>query len=84
MVKIKSTIGALLTKREAAAYLGIAPRTLDDWRAAKGIACIERPGYVRFLVSDLEAFLERHRRPERSVSSFRPRLKEQVQTTHEV
>ena len=67
--------GALLIKKEAAAYLGISPRTLDDWRKAKAIACIERPGFVRFLPSDLEAFLERHRRPERSVTTFRPRLK---------
>jgi hypothetical protein len=67
--------GALFTKKEAAAYLGISPRTLDDWRTAKAIACIERPGFVRFLPSDLEAFLERHRRPERSVTKFRPRLR---------
>ncbi len=51
----------LLTKAEAAEFLGISPRTLDDWRAARALPCIERPGYVRFLKSDLEAFLQAHR-----------------------
>ena len=63
----------LLTKAEAAEFLGIAPRTLDDWREANAIACIERPGYVRFLRSDLEDFLNRHRREVRKACPYRPR-----------
>ena len=63
----------LLTKAEAAEFLGIRPRTLDDWREAGAIACIERPGYVRFLRSDLEDFLNRHRRGIRKASVYRPR-----------
>jgi len=64
----------LLTKAEAAKFLGIRPRTLDDWRAANAIACIERPGYVRFLRTDLEDFLQRHRREPRKVSPFKARV----------
>tara|TARA_R110002049_G_scaffold66877_2_gene174235 strand:- start:567 stop:827 length:261 start_codon:yes stop_codon:yes gene_type:complete len=63
----------LLTKAEAADFLGIAPRTLDDWRAAKVIPVIERRGYVRFLRSDLEDFLQRHRIEARKASPYRPR-----------
>ena len=63
----------LLTKAEAADFLGIAPRTLDDWRAAKAIPVIERRGYVRFLRSDLEDFLQRHRIEARKASPYRPR-----------
>lgn len=54
-------ITELLTKAQAASYLGIAPRTLDDWRSAQAIPCIEWAGYVRFYRSDLDAFLEAHR-----------------------
>lgn len=54
----------LLTKTEAAELLGIAPRTLDEWRKAKAIACIVRPGFVRFLRSDLDAFINSHRKGE--------------------
>lgn len=63
----------LLTKAEAAKFLGIRPRTLDDWRKANAIACIERPGYVRFLRTDLEDFLQRHRREPRKATPFKPR-----------
>jgi predicted DNA-binding transcriptional regulator AlpA len=62
-----------LTKAAAAAYLGIAQRTLDDWRTAQAIPCIERPGYVRFLQSDLDAFIARHRVDARAVRVYRPR-----------
>lgn len=69
-----STTSSLLTKAEAAAYLGIAPRTLDDWRTAGAIACIERPGYVRFLRTDLEDFLQRHRIEPRKATPFKARI----------
>jgi|LakMenEpi03Aug12_release.lakeMendotaPanAssembly.Ray.scaffolds.fasta_scaffold597756_1 predicted site-specific integrase-resolvase len=65
----------LLTKSEAAKFLGIAIRTLDDWRAAGSIACIQRPNFVRFLVSDLEAFIQRHRQPERVHRTLRRRTR---------
>jgi len=65
----------LLTKAEAAAYLDIAPRTLDDWRTAQAIPCIERPGYVRFLRSDLDAFIQSHRVAARTAGAFRPRVR---------
>jgi hypothetical protein len=63
----------LLNKSAAAQFLGIAQRTLDDWRKAGSIACIERPGYIRFLLTDLEAFLEKHRREAKVATPFRPR-----------
>jgi excisionase family DNA binding protein len=51
---------AWLSKREAAEYLGISPRTLDYWTAEKP----PRVGYVklgnekRFILADLEHFKE--------------------------
>ncbi len=67
----------LFTKAEASSYLGIAQRTLDDWRTAQAIPCIERPGYVRFLRSDLDAFIQRHRVAARTASTYRPRRRRQ-------
>lgn len=67
--------GDILTKAEAATFLGIAPRTLDDWRKAKVLPVIERPGYVRFLRADLVAFIERHRVEARKAPAYRPRRK---------
>ena len=64
----------LLTKAEAAEFLGIAPRTLDDWREAGAITSIERPGYIRFLRSDLEDFLQHHRREARPSSPKRRKV----------
>lgn len=72
---MKSESYPLLTKSEAADFLGIRPRTLDDWRTAGAIACVERPGYVRFLRTDLEDFLQRHRREPRKVTPFKPRVR---------
>ncbi len=63
----------LLNKADAATYLGIRPRTLDDWRAAKAIPCIERGRYVRFLRTDLDEFLQRHRVAAKSSPAHRPR-----------
>jgi hypothetical protein len=63
----------LLTKSEAAEFLAIRPRTLDCWRDAGVIPCIERPGYVRFLKSDLDAFLHSHRVEARKGTPYRPR-----------
>ena len=67
-----STAG-ILTKAEAADYLGISQRTLDVWRQSGIIACIERPGYIRFLVADLAAFLTRYRKEARQYHPRRPR-----------
>lgn len=71
----------LLTKKEAAAYLRIAPRTLDDVRQRQGVACIVRPGYVRFLKTDLDAYLARHRIEARTATKFRPRRKKAANLT---
>ena len=63
----------LFTKTEAAAFLTIKNRTLDDWRAAKVIPCIERGRYIRFRRSDLEAFLTAHTVRPRKTPAYRPR-----------
>jgi excisionase family DNA binding protein len=63
----------LFTKAAAAEYLGIRPRTLDDWRAAKAIPCIQRGRYIRFLRADLDDFLSRHRVAAKPVPPYRPR-----------
>ncbi len=68
-----SPITPLLTKAAAAQYLGIRPRTLDDWRAAKAIPCIERGRYIRFLQADLDEFLSKHRVTAKPASTYRPR-----------
>ena len=80
-IKETKCAACLLTKKEAATYLNIAPRTLDDWRAARAIACIERPGYVRFLPSDLDDFIARHRRCERTAPRFRTRMRHLTRMT---
>lgn len=51
----------LFNKAGASAYLGIKNRTLDDWRAARLIPVIQRGRYIRFLRSDLDAFIASHR-----------------------
>ncbi|HRH95389.1 MAG TPA: helix-turn-helix domain-containing protein [Prosthecobacter sp.] len=58
---MKSPTLHLLTKREAADLLRISTRTIDYWREAFALPCIERSGYVRFLMSDLESFVTAHR-----------------------
>lgn len=63
----------LLTKAQAADYLGIKIRTLDDWRAAKAIPHISRGGYVRFRRADLNGFLTTHTIAARKDSPYRPR-----------
>jgi excisionase family DNA binding protein len=64
---------ALLTKQEAAEFLTIAVRTLDDWRQAKLIPFIKRGGYIRFRREDLEAFLHSHTQIPAPRSPYRPR-----------
>ncbi len=41
--------------------LRISTRTLDYWRDALALPCVERNGYVRFLMSDLKDFISAHR-----------------------
>ena len=77
------SVGDLLNTKQAAEFLTIRPRTLADWRAAKLIPVIERPGYVRFLRSDLEAFLQRHRVEARKAPAYRPRRKRSQPATND-
>lgn len=71
----------LLTKAEAATYLGIRPRTLDDWRTAKVIPFIERARYIRFRRSDLDAFLEANTVQPRQSTPYRPRKSRGVESS---
>lgn len=63
----------LMNKKEAAAYLTIAVRTLDDWRATKRVPCVTIGGIVRFRRSDLDAFLAAHTTQPRVAKPFRSR-----------
>ena len=65
----------LLTITEACALLKIKRRTLDDWRAAKAIPCIERGRWIRFRRSDLEAFITAHTTLPRTAPAYRPRVR---------
>lgn len=67
------TVPDLLNKKQASAFLTIAVRTLDDWRQAKIIPCIQRGGYVRFRRDDLEDFLAASTLEPRKVPPYRPR-----------
>jgi len=54
-----STSDTLKTKREAAQYLHIGTRTLDDWMKRKMIPFFKIGKVVRFRVSDLDAALDK-------------------------
>ncbi|HWB04164.1 MAG TPA: helix-turn-helix domain-containing protein [Verrucomicrobiales bacterium] len=69
----QTPLAGLLTKAQAAEYLGIKVRTLDDWRAAKAIPHISRGGYVRFRRGDLDEFLTAHTIAARPTTPYRPR-----------
>ena len=49
-----------LTTVEAGAFLGISPRTLEDWRLRGGGPVFRKLGrrLVRYVRDDLEAFIE--------------------------
>lgn len=52
------TTNQLLKIKEAAAYLGIAPKTLARWRwQGKAPRAHKLGGAVRFAVADLDAFI---------------------------
>ena len=55
-----STEQGLLTRREAAAYLGLKEQTLATWASTKryGLKYIKAGRCVRYRVRDLEAFLD--------------------------
>ena len=56
-----SNVGAALSKQQAAEFLGIAVRTLDEWIRRKRIPYSKLPsGIVRFRPEHLVAFLEKY------------------------
>ena len=51
----------LLKKREAAAMLRVGLRTLDTWISRQTIPFVKIGRAVRFLRTDIEAFIQKHR-----------------------
>ena len=53
----------VLTEREAARFLGVAPRTLNNWRYLDKGPAYTRIGSraVRYLPADLDAYRQQHR-----------------------
>jgi len=61
MNSIATSCGNLRDKKEAAAYLKIGVRTLDDWMAKRLIPYFKIGKSVRFKTADLDAALEKFR-----------------------
>jgi excisionase family DNA binding protein len=53
-------ISRALSTNEAAAFLGVSPRTLEDWRCRGGGPIFHKVGrrLVRYCLASLEAYLE--------------------------
>lgn len=51
----------LLTRKQVSEMLQTSEDTLDRWVERGEIAAIRKPGFVRFLLSDVRAFIDRHR-----------------------
>lgn len=51
---------AVLTTAQAAAYLGIAPKTLEQWRSNRQqhVPYLKIGGRVRYRLKDLDAWIE--------------------------
>jgi len=49
----------MLTKREAAKFLGVCERTIDNYRKAGALACVPYPGRVKFTMQQIHDFIER-------------------------
>jgi excisionase family DNA binding protein len=52
----------LLRKRTAAALLGVSPTTVDRLAKAGRLPCVRVGGSVRFVLSDLEGFVQTNRK----------------------
>jgi hypothetical protein len=63
MTKAIPTAERLMTEREAASFLNVSPKTLQRWRWAAHPPVFHKVGAaVRYLPSDLRAFLDAGRR----------------------
>jgi len=57
----KPSVDRLLTTEEAACHLGVSAVTLERWRSQRrGPRFVRYGRYLRYRLSDLEAFLEHH------------------------
>ena len=53
----------MLRTPEAAGYLGVSVRTLEDWRyRSGGPACVHIGKLVRYDIKDLDAWIEEHKK----------------------
>jgi excisionase family DNA binding protein len=64
--------GRLVTARELAEHLGFSAGTIVDWYEAGEIPGFKIGGRLRFRISEVEAWLERHRGRARLDSDERP------------
>lgn len=57
-----TNVSSLLSSDEAAAFLGIAPQTLAQWRCThrQAIPYLKIGKLVKYKLADLQAFLERN------------------------
>ncbi len=62
MTRQATTHETLRSRREAAAYLGVAPQTLAVWACTKRyqLPLIKIGRHVKYRQSDLDAFIERN------------------------
>jgi hypothetical protein len=62
VVRPFTLVPALMTTRQAAAWLCVSPRTLEDWRLRGGGPTFRKLGRsVRYAPSDLQAFIDHGR-----------------------
>ncbi|WP_416394190.1 MULTISPECIES: helix-turn-helix domain-containing protein [unclassified Curtobacterium] len=55
-------MSALLRSHEAADYIGVAPKTLLNWRSLrKGPVAVKQGRLLGYRVEDLDAYLAQHR-----------------------
>jgi predicted site-specific integrase-resolvase len=60
---MKHPKGPALREQEAANYIGVAPKTLANWRVSGfGPAFVKLGGAVRYLRGDLDSFIKQNRR----------------------
>jgi hypothetical protein len=59
---MRNTIPKLITSDEAAAFLGLSPRTLEGWRTrGDGPDFVRMGAAVRYCIDDLLQFIEKNK-----------------------
>jgi excisionase family DNA binding protein len=60
-MSVQALSAPLMRKRTAAALLGVSPTTIDRLVRAGQLPAVRVGGSVRFVLSDVEAFVERQK-----------------------